>query len=179
MTEVPRANQFEEESSWVVGHLDHVCLLLWTGQPTIDGVQAMGRGLGRLRRKHATVSLLTFVSRDVGTHPMDIGPKKELIKVLKRHDNVLERSAIAVEGGGIRAAMARSAVTAVDMLVRPNYQNRVFSSLPRASVWLCDHNKLEWGELVDSVYHLLSDRKIETGINEIAKLDDGATSAFG
>lgn len=62
--------------------------------------------------------------------------RAELARHLGETQHRILRSAVVHEGAGFRAAVVRSFVTGLSVLLRANYPRRVFSNVNDAAFWL-------------------------------------------
>jgi hypothetical protein len=111
------------------------CVIVVVDLMTLEGVDAMGRGMARLAKRFDKFCALTFVER-----PVMSGGRTEIreaiTEVSRTYMHHLSASAVVCEGTGFQATALRSVTTAIHMASAASYPCKVFASTEPALSWL-------------------------------------------
>jgi hypothetical protein len=132
------AQNWSRGVEYTICTLGNIVVLIWTGSPTVDGVNACSLAFGALRRGSSTpqVGFLTIIEPIAGQGTMPTSVRNALAQMLKDNENFLRAAAIVFEGTGFRATVVRSVVTAIQMAARPKFHSSVFSDRNAGATWL-------------------------------------------
>lgn len=165
-----QATNVRRGPGYVTCSVDTVAILLWLGSPTIEGVNACGRVLidCQARNPRRKLGLLTVITVPAGQGTLSPPVRDALVEMLKTHEAALQASAIVFEGGGFRATVVRSVVTAIQMLVRPKFASGVYAerepALAKLLRQLANHTQLEAAELSAIVQELLTAPDVQEAV---------------
>jgi hypothetical protein len=114
-----------------------IALLVWRTSTSMEGVRAIEEVFSRLQKVLAPASFgfLTVALPDVDVR-VESRVRTELARLLKAYGPSIGGAAIAYEGSGFKATIARSVVTAISLASQNEFPYRVFASVDPAMQWL-------------------------------------------
>jgi len=111
------------------------CLIVLSHALTLDGVNAIARGMGKLTQRQQTACSISIVERKSGpgTSPE---VRTAVAEIVRKYDTSISGAAVVCDGSGFRATAVRSVVTAINMASRASHPSKVFASCEPAFEWL-------------------------------------------
>lgn len=114
--------------------IDGAVLHVWR-QNTITGASHLHQAINLASdQAGGPVPVLIVVEPD--TPPPTADVRREIASVMQQVDGQVRMSALAFEGSGFGAAMARSVVTGLSLLARHSYPYKVFATVEHALLWM-------------------------------------------
>jgi hypothetical protein len=119
----------------LMGSLGPLCLALWVGKPTPElfEVQRAGLAVAVAKRRGEALFLCVITST---ADPPDETERKESARMITSHGGDLAACACVIEGTGFRAAVTRTVLGGISLLVRSPVKLRYFDSVANACDWL-------------------------------------------
>jgi hypothetical protein len=118
-----------------MGSLGPVCLALWAGKPTPElfEVQRAGLAVAVTQRRGEALFLCVITAT---ADPPDETERQASARMITAHGADLAGCACVIEGTGFRAAVTRTVLSGITMLVRSPVKLRYFDSVAHACDWL-------------------------------------------
>jgi hypothetical protein len=118
-----------------MGKVERVCLALWKGKPTPELFEAQRSGLAVAvaeRPGHALFLCVITTTSD----PPEENERHASAKMISSHGKDLAACACVIEGTGFRAAVTRTVLSGISLLIRSPAKLRFFESVAKACDWL-------------------------------------------
>jgi hypothetical protein len=119
----------------LMGALGPVCLALWKGKPTPELFEVQRAGLAAAvaqRRGEALFLCVITTTSD----PPDERERHASARMITSHGKDLAACACVIEGTGFRAAVTRTVLSGISLLVHSPAKLRFFDSAANACAWL-------------------------------------------
>lgn len=130
-----------ENEIFRVGVFRNLVVLVWKRSPeSTEAVRALEIAFkDAAAHGFKKVGFLTIIDRHVSprTPPQEF--RKEFAQLLRDKSDQIAVSAIVFEETGLMASVVRSLITSIDLLIKPSYAQKVFSSMPLAAAWIVEH----------------------------------------
>jgi hypothetical protein len=122
-----------------VGEASNVCIVVWRGAVTWPRFEVQRDGLAEVIRQHPKgVGFLCVIEPTAA--PPDDALRRASADMVVRHHAELRCIACVVEGVGFRNAVARSALSAMSLLMRSRTAPlSVFGAVDAAATWMLRH----------------------------------------
>jgi hypothetical protein len=122
-----------------VGEVGNVCIVVWRGAVTRERFETQREGLAEVIRLHPERSGFLCVIEPTATPPND-ELRRASVEMIAEHQSALRCIACVVEGSGFVNAVARSALSAMALLLGPRrVPLSVFGSITAATTWMVPH----------------------------------------
>lgn len=119
----------------VLGELQSACIAVWRSKPTFSNFQLQRESLTKLaRRAPGQAVLLCVVEADC--KPPDDSVRKASSEMVSELGANLRRVACVIEGSGFLAAITRSVLSGMQLLVRSGTDVKFFRSVTDAVLWM-------------------------------------------
>jgi hypothetical protein len=111
------------------------CLIIVTHSLTLEGVDAIGRGLAKQTQRQQKACSISIVERKSGpgTTPE---ARAAIAELVRKYDTSISGAAVVCDGSGFLATAVRSVVTAINMASRASHPSKVFATCEPALDWL-------------------------------------------
>jgi hypothetical protein len=128
----------------LMGSIGRVCLALWKGKPTPElfEIQRATLAVAVANRPGEVLFLCVITST---SDPPDEAERKASATMVTSHGKDLAACACVIEGTGFRAAVTRTVLSGISLLIRTPIPLRFFDSVTTASEWF--ENLARPGEL--------------------------------
>lgn len=131
------------EDGVAVGEIDRVCAVVWRGAVTRPRFELQRRGLAEVARRHREGIGFACVI-EPGAPPPDHELRRASAAMIREHEASLRGIACVVEGSGFGAAIARSALAAIGLILGPrDAPLTVVPTVDAATRWLVPRVRLE------------------------------------
>lgn len=101
----------------LIGHFGHVCIAVWSTKPTWTLFAQQSAGLANVVQHHPGRALfMCVVSSKADPPEQDV--RDASAKMIINHGRQLAGCACVIEGSGFRAAITRTVLTGISLLVR-------------------------------------------------------------
>ena len=122
-----------------VGEVSNICIVVWRREVTWPRFVVQRNGLADVIGRHPNgVGFLCVIEPTAA--PPDDGIRRAVADMVRRHQAALRCIACVVEGEGFRNAVARSALSAMALLVRARTAPlKILGSLGEAATWMLRH----------------------------------------
>ncbi len=123
-----------------VAEVGSVCVVIWRGEVNDRSFQHQRAGLAKVVERHPGKAGFLCV-----VEPKSPAPKSEFrrasVEMITSHHPRLVCTASVVEGNGLIPVIARSVLTGMMMLSRPEHMppNQIFANVGDAGSWLAKH----------------------------------------
>jgi hypothetical protein len=111
------------------------CLIVVSYSLTLEGVEAIGRGLAKQTQRQQQACSISIVERKSGSGTTP-EVREAIAEVVRKYDNSITGAAVVCDGSGFRATAIRSVVTAINMASRASHPSKVFATCEPALEWL-------------------------------------------
>lgn len=120
-----------------LGEIGPLCVAVWRSRVTHDSFNRQSAALRSVVQLHPGVAGFLCIV-EPGANPPDEELRRASAHMIAVHGDRLALAAAVIEGSGFRAAVARSVLTTIAMVV-PGLRTKVsfFSSVPDAAHWAC------------------------------------------
>jgi hypothetical protein len=144
-------------------YLYHSLILdVFWGSLSLDHVLSISGVCEHVTRKYGSLSSIIVVRGDYG---IDLSPemRRAGANLTTKYEKANLAQALVMEEEGFRASMARSAITAVNLLARSRTKQRVFKDPHEAALWICSLDaqppqiRLAAHKLADALRQLLAE----------------------
>jgi len=133
----PHLVVLEASAAFVVATIGHYVVILVKKNLGASGLSAFERASTAVLREHSRVAhLVVLLSEHEVPGPVE---REGISRVLRQFRGSIAAAAIVFEGGGLRATLIRSAVSAIGLIGRASHPERVFADSGDATVWLGSH----------------------------------------
>jgi hypothetical protein len=114
-----------------------IALLVWRTATSVEGVLAIEKVFSRMQKELAPASL-GFLTVALPDMDLRVGNpvRTELARLLKAYGPSIGAAAVAYEGSGFKATIARSVITAISLASQNEFPYRVFAAVDPAMRWL-------------------------------------------
>jgi hypothetical protein len=138
-----------------IGEVANVCIAVWRGPVTRPRFDAQRDGLEEVLRRHRDGAAFLCVIEPTSRPPTD-DLRRASADLIKRHESALSCIACVVEGTGFMNAVARSALSAMALLVGPRRAPlAVMGTVTAAATWMAPRTSArDAGALARSVESL-------------------------
>lgn len=127
------AHILEDAPEYLFGRAHRLFVTVWRKETPASCLSAFAAFLENVHRDfEGNYSALTIA--EPSAPPPSSEVRRELAKMIARYPPLA--SALVVEGSWFRVAAVRSVSTAVMLLSRPGFEQRVVPSVPEALIWL-------------------------------------------
>lgn len=137
----------------VMASFGHVCVALWNCKPTLSLFEEQRSALAACARRHPRQTLFLCVV-SVNSDPPDAPVREASSKMVRDHAQDLLGCACVIEGSGFRAAVVRSVLTGMNLLVRAQVPSAFFQDTSGAVEWLssrAEHSLVGLAEQLDAL----------------------------
>ncbi len=133
----PEAQILSAHDGLVMAQVGNVCVALWRKKPTVERFRIQKRYLDdAVRARPGEVAFLCIV--EPGTEPPDEDVRKASSEMVSAHGTNLRCMALVIEGTGFRAAITRSVLSGIVLLVRSPAPVKYFDTPTSAAEWMQD-----------------------------------------
>lgn len=123
-------------SHLVLGEVDAMYIAIWRRKPNFLNFRLQREHLARIVRQYpGRATLLCIV--EAGSEPPDEPVRKASSAMIAEHGSELRRVACIIEGDDFRAAITRSVLSGMNLLLRSATKIKFFRSAPEGIEWLC------------------------------------------
>lgn len=122
---------------YFVGKVGPYLVLLLRQHLGSRGVAAVERASEEVLRQHDRLGHMVILYPEHGAPGPD--ERAGISRVLRRFRGSIAGVAVVREGGGLRAAITRSAMNAINLLAQTQHPAHVFADVGSATVWLESH----------------------------------------
>jgi hypothetical protein len=121
-----------------IAEYDRVAINVWSSNASPASWSAAARHLRELHGRFPTgISALVILPGHAAVAPQAVDSSREsLLAVAKQFFRSARACAFSIEASGFAAAAQRSALTAVNLVLRPSFPVKVFNTLDPAVSWL-------------------------------------------
>lgn len=125
-----------------VGEVGSVCIVVWRGDVTWPRFEVQSEGLTKFVARHPEgAAFVCLIEPTAG--PPDDALRRHTVEMVRRVEPSLRAIACVVEGTGFRPSIARSALSAMTLLMRRRtVPISVFDTSAAAAPWLERHTPL-------------------------------------
>jgi hypothetical protein len=112
-----------------------VCVAVWRKKPTIERFELQKACLdSAVKRQPGKVVFLCLV--EAGTEPPDDEIRKASSAMITGHGASLKAVSCVIEGSGFKAAISRTVLSGIQLLIRTPSPIKYFESVSSGAVWL-------------------------------------------
>jgi hypothetical protein len=127
------------------------CVIVLLGRTlSSSGVEAVRRALERITNEHERAGYFSVMNASA-LRSMDAAARDLLTDVITKYTRQIAAAAMVVDGGGFRATVVRSVLTAIHLASRASHPMRAFPELAPALDWYA--TKRPDAKLVTSAIH--------------------------
>ncbi len=119
----------------LMGKFERVCLAVWKGKPTPDLFEVQRAGLAAAVAERPGQAIFLCVIAASADPPED-KERQASAKMISAHGKNLAACACVIEGIGFRAAVTRTVLSGISLLIRSPAKLRFFDSVENACAWL-------------------------------------------
>jgi hypothetical protein len=138
---------FSSEDGVAVGELGRVCVVIWRDAVVEHRFERQQAGLADVVRRHRDGAGFLCVIEPTAAPPND-RLRRASIKMVESHGESLRCVAVVIEGEGFRAAITRSVISGMLLLLHSRTPVRVFSRVGEAVGWMQGHIRITRPETV-------------------------------
>ncbi|MFT3924101.1 MAG: hypothetical protein QM778_16315 [Myxococcales bacterium] len=127
----------------IVGEVGPLCVVIWRDEVTRERFEQQRMGLERVVRKHRPNAAFVCVV-EADTKPPSEELRKASTQMLEGFQSDLACTAGVIEGAGFKAALTRSVLSGITLLVR-NRKSPVsyFATVSEATAWIATHMPID------------------------------------
>lgn len=131
----PKAAIMEVGDGVVVAQIGNVCAALWRKKPTRERFEIQRRCLEAVVKKYpGRAAFMCFV--EAGTEPPDDDIRKASSAMITSHGSNLKAVACVIDGSGFKAAISRTVLSGIALLIRTPSPIKYFESAASGAAWL-------------------------------------------
>jgi hypothetical protein len=120
-----------------MAHVGNVCVALWRKKPTPERFRIQKQYLDEaVRARPGEVAFLCIV--EPGSEPPDEDVRKASSEMVSAHGTNLKCVALVIEGTGFRAAITRSVLSGIVLVIRSPAPVKYFDTPSSAAEWMRD-----------------------------------------
>jgi hypothetical protein len=119
----------------LMGKIERVCLAIWKGKPTPELFEVQRASLAAAVAERPGRALFLCVIT-TNSDPPEENERHASAKMISAHGKDLAACACVIEGTGFRAAVTRTVLSGISLLVRSPAKLRFFESISNACQWL-------------------------------------------
>lgn len=118
----------------------NVIVLVWKGIPVMQGVDALRTSFAEAKQQltRESLALVTVFEAAAIKKTPEAAVREGVAKVLADFEDVIGGGVIVFEGGGIKATVIRTLITAINLREKVNFPHRVVGSVGDGCNWLSD-----------------------------------------
>lgn len=133
----PRLALHERGDHYVIASWRSLFVMVWYGGASLHALDAMERHEDRVLARHPDGITAFFVIRDIAiTRPPGADVRERSEALLEKYAPHLRGTAQVIEGGGFKASMARTFLTAVTLFGRSKVRTKAFGDVRPAMKWV-------------------------------------------
>jgi cellobiose-specific phosphotransferase system component IIC len=118
-----------------IAQIGPVCVAIWRSRSVFSRFEIQRAALDAcVQQNPGNVSFLCVV--EAGSEPPDDDVRKASSKMITDHGTNLRCTACVIEGAGFRAAITRSVLSGMLLLIRKSTPIKMFESVPFAAQWI-------------------------------------------
>lgn len=115
----------------------NLVVLVWTRQPSLDGVRALERALELVgKRQPRRIGFMTLIEPDAIRSSPEASVRQATAAVLKAFNTRIGAAAVVYEAKGLKATILRSIIMIINTLAGSAFPNQVHSDAAEATRWL-------------------------------------------
>ena len=132
-----RLRLHERGDHYVIASWRSLFVMIWYGGASLHALDAMERHEDRVLARHPDGITSFFVIRDIEiTKPPGADVRERSAQLLEKYAPRLRGTAQVIEGGGFKASMARTFLTAVTLFGRSKVKTKAFGDTRQAMRWV-------------------------------------------
>jgi len=121
----------------VVAQIGHVCTALWRKKPTAERFEIQRSCLeAAVKKQPGRVAFMCLV--EAGTEPPDDNIRKASSAMITSFGADLKAVACVIEGTGFKAAISRTVLSGIVLLIRSPSPIKYFESAASAGAWISE-----------------------------------------
>lgn len=136
-TRAPEAQVLYARDGLVMAQIGNVCVALWRKKSTYERFRIQKQYLDEaVRARPGEVAFLCIV--EPGSEPPDEDVRKASSEMVSAHGTKLKCVALVIEGTGFRAAITRSVLSGIVLVIRSPAPVKYFDTPAAAADWMRD-----------------------------------------